>query len=295
MDHRESDTENRSAGRRELEPSAFRLSRFFPRTFRTAVAFLTRLPVDDAGRTSGDLLQRSTVYFPVVGALIGAGSAGVLVAAGALWPAWLAVVLALAAETWLTGGLHEDALADCCDAFGGGWTREDVQRILKDSRLGVYGTLGLLGGVLLKAGALYALVERVGLPNWWLWGSVLVAAGALSRSAMVLAPAILPPVADRASLAQGFDVQTPGFSEKPGVFPLRIWGTSLAALLAVVPFAVLMPVRFVLSVAAGALAAWWLLALFRRRLGGVTGDCVGSLGYVMQVLVLLAAAARSGT
>ena len=123
-----------------------------------AVQFLTRLPTPPVDLTDADersaTLGQATAYFPAVGALIGLGTAGVILAAREVWPVGIAVTLGLVGEAILTGAFHEDAVADFCDAFGGGWTRDDVLRILKDSRVGAYGALGLGLAVALRGGSL---------------------------------------------------------------------------------------------------------------------------------------------
>ena len=105
--------------------------------------FLTRIPTpkvvmdDEAERRK--ILVRSAAYFPLVGAMIGAMTGATIRLAGHFWPIGLAIVIGLAFEALLTGAFHEDAVADFCDAFGGGSTRDDILRILKDSRIGSYG------------------------------------------------------------------------------------------------------------------------------------------------------------
>ena len=134
--------------------------------FVTAVQFLTRVPLPGGmNRPGADpaLLGHCPLFFPLVGGLVGAAAGGVLWAAAHVWPPPVAIVLALIAEALLTGAFHEDAVADACDAFGGGWTRDDVLRILKDSRVGSYGALGLGLAVALRGatlGAFTALASR---------------------------------------------------------------------------------------------------------------------------------------
>src|SRR5262249_19524146 len=142
------------------------------RAFLAAVQFLTRIPTPTFGSDRDEAaadLRRGVVYFPLVGGLVGLGTAALILAASFLWPRWLAVALGLAWEAWLTGALHEGAVADYCDGFGGGWTKEEVLDILKDSRIGSYGTIGLILALLLRAGALASLS-----------GIDLLAAGAVS-------------------------------------------------------------------------------------------------------------------
>ena len=131
------------------------------RSLLVAVQFLTRLPTpnvamgDEAERRK--ILGRSAAYFPLVGALIGAMTGATIRLAGQFWPIGLAIVIGLAFEALLTGAFHEDAVADFCDAFGGGWTRDDILRILKDSRVGSFGALGLGLAVALRGGAIATL------------------------------------------------------------------------------------------------------------------------------------------
>ncbi len=108
------------------------------RLLLTAVMFYTRLPVPRWVGHSDDQLNRATVYFPLIGWLVGGVAAGVYWGAAQLWPPLVAVLLSTGAGVLLTGAFHEDGLADTCDGFGGGWTRERILTIMKDSRVGKY-------------------------------------------------------------------------------------------------------------------------------------------------------------
>jgi adenosylcobinamide-GDP ribazoletransferase len=249
------------------------------RAFLAAVQFLTRVPVPilaaDAEEAAADM-RRGEVYIPLVGALIGFCTAVVILAASYLWPPWLASVLGLAFEAWLTGALHEDAVADFCDAFGGGWTREDVLRILKDSRVGSFGTIGLGLALLLRAGTLACLSSLE-----------LLAAGAASASLgrwlWLPVMALLPPVADRPGLAHDL-VEAVGRRE--------VFLGLLAAAPGTLALGLLMPLRLGAAAAGMALFLCWFVPYLRHRLGGVTGDCLGFVCYAGQLIVLLAASAR---
>src|SRR5690242_12778473 len=104
-----------------------------------AIGFLTRIPIPRSVEHSDENLNAAARYFPTVGLLVG----GIAVVAYQLslqiWPANLAILISMIATLVLTGALHEDGWADSCDAFGGGWNREQVLAIMKDSRLGSYG------------------------------------------------------------------------------------------------------------------------------------------------------------
>jgi Cobalamin-5-phosphate synthase len=146
-----------------LRPAAPIRSMLFEhyRSLLMAVQFLTRLPTPrvDLGDEAETrlILGRSAAYFPLVGALIGTMTGATILLAGRLWPIGLSVAIGLAFEAVMTGAFHEDAVADFCDAFGGGWTRDDILRILKDSRIGAYGALGLGLAVVMRGSAIASL------------------------------------------------------------------------------------------------------------------------------------------
>jgi adenosylcobinamide-GDP ribazoletransferase len=251
--------------------------------FVAAVQFLTRLPLPTATLTPVAAFRTAPLYFPLVGALIGAFTAAIAGAGCLVWPVWLAVLVALAAEARLTGALHEDAVADYCDAFGGGRTRDEVLTILEDSRIGVYGALGLFLAVALRATAIIAVIEQRGLADWPTWGSAIVASSAIGRWVIVIAMACVPPIAGRSSLA----------NEVGGRLSLKqVILSGLGAAPPAFLFARLMPLQFLGTFPLVAVALWWILRGIRRQLGGLTGDCLGCIAYIAQVLVLLAAAAR---
>ena len=179
--------------------------------------------------------------------------------------------------------MHEDAVADFCDAFGGGHTRDQVLTILQDSRIGAFGALGLLFAVSLRTGAMMTLVIiHGGVAGWPLWSSAFVASSAAGRWVMVLAMGLCAPLAGRESLSPRSAAPCRGRRVESG-----LW-----ALAAIAPFAVLLPLQFLFAVALLIPVVGGLLHLVLRKLGGMTGDCLGCVGYVSQVVVLLAAAAR---
>jgi adenosylcobinamide-GDP ribazoletransferase len=253
--------------------------------FVAAVQFLTRVPLMPAMPISVVALKTAPLYFPLVGALIGVCTVVIAGAGSLVWPVWLAVLVALAVEARLTGALHEDAVADFCDAFGGGRSRDETLAILKDSRIGAYGALGIFLTIALRAAATVAVIEHRGLPDWLAWGSAIVASSAIGRWAIVVAMACVPPVAGRASLANAVGDR---------VSLRQVVVGALGAVLPAIVFARLMPIQSLAAAALVAAALWWMLRGIRRRLGGLTGDCLGCIGYMAQVLVLLAAAARVG-
>ena len=129
------------------------------RLFLVALQFLTRLPVR-LSRFDPAWLNDCVRHFPLVGMVVGGVGAAVLVAALQVWPAWVAAVLALIATVALTGGFHEDGLADTFDALGGVVPRDKALAIMKDSRIGSYGALALVLSLLLRAALVAVLATR---------------------------------------------------------------------------------------------------------------------------------------
>lgn len=249
------------------------------RAAATSLQFLTRLPVPGGASAEPSSftadLQRTLALFPLAGALIGAMSGIVLVIADLALPLPLAVVLALLAEARITGALHEDALADACDGLGGGRDPEAVLRIMKDSRIGAFGVLGLGFAVALRAGGLMAQADAAAAMV------VLVVSGCLGRLLMLAVMALVPPVARYAGLAA---------TVAPAMGPS---GLALAACLAapVLLLGLWANARgVVVACAAGALFLGWYVRLLRRRLGGATGDLYGAAALAGIVLTTLALA-----
>ncbi|HBY44024.1 MAG TPA: adenosylcobinamide-GDP ribazoletransferase, partial [Brevundimonas sp.] len=106
------------------------------RLFVCALQFLTRLPTPPLRDFQPEWIQQSARWFPLVGQVVGLIAAAILYGAAQVWSPWIAALLAVAAGVALTGGFHEDGLADTADGLGGGQTRARRLEIMKDSRLG---------------------------------------------------------------------------------------------------------------------------------------------------------------
>ncbi len=246
-----------------------------------AIQFLTRLPVSRAIPPLDELqlkagLRRSVLWFPLVGGIVGCIGALVLWGAGMLWPRMVAVALLLIVEARLTGAFHEDAVADFCDGFGGGMTADRICEIMKDSRIGSYGALGLMLAVGLRAALLIALPAALLLP-------ALVASAAFGRWVAVAAMVIIPPLDQRGSLAKDI-------GQRPGLAILS--GATLLMLPFLAPLAAIAPAALLAGAGCAMLFLLWFRQLLMRHLGGVTGDCLGFAVYAGQLILLLGVAAR---
>lgn len=246
-----------------------------------AIQFLTRIPVPGTERLTAQQVATGLVqavgWFPLVGAGIGAITASVALAADNIWPALVAVLIALVVEARLTGAFHEDAVADFCDAFGGGFTADDVRRIMKDSRIGSYGSVGLILALGLRAALTLAVIATLA-P--WAAFLTIVAAATFGRLLVVVLMTVVAPAPQGTGLAK--DVAS-------GVGPRILLLALVTALPGLLGFAVLSPLPLLLGLLGAAVFIAWFRALLLRRIGGSTGDCLGFAAYAGQLILLLAA------
>jgi adenosylcobinamide-GDP ribazoletransferase len=236
-----------------------------------ALTFLTRVPLGRAVVLDGSDVARGALLFPLVGAAIGALSGGAAVLLHPWLPAFAAAGIALAVAVLLTGAMHVDALADTFDAVGAP-TRERALEVMRDSRLGAFGTTAITLDLLIKAGAVAALLDRGGaLP-------ALIAAAAVSRAAPAPLAAWLP---------------YPRAGAGPGsVLTGRVsWPAAAAAIVLAVGIAILAAgVSGAAMAATAGVAAICLALVYRRWLGGATGDCLGAVTELAETAALVVAA-----
>jgi adenosylcobinamide-GDP ribazoletransferase len=112
--------------------------------FLTAIMFYTRIPVPKFTGYSEENLNKATRYFPLIGIIVGGIAALIFYTLQFILPKELAILLSMSSSILLTGAFHEDGFADFCDGFGGGYSKEKILEIMKDSRIGTYGSIGLI-------------------------------------------------------------------------------------------------------------------------------------------------------
>ncbi|HWL42857.1 MAG TPA: adenosylcobinamide-GDP ribazoletransferase [Ilumatobacter sp.] len=236
-----------------------------------ALRFLTRVPIP--GRH--DVPHRRAVpWFPLAGALIGAAVGGLAAGLAEWLTPMLAATLAVVAGLLITGAFHEDGLADCADAYGGGWDREQRLAILKDSRHGTYGVAALCASIVVRVVAAGSLAGQAALFAGF------VAAHTLGRAAAV---AMLEWVRPADPAAQGLGVSAGRDLGRGAVAGSLVAGVGITALATgwwAVPL-----------VAAAALGAAAVAVLSVRKIGGVVGDALGAAEQVAECLVLVMVAA----
>ncbi|ART81601.1 adenosylcobinamide-GDP ribazoletransferase [Oceanisphaera profunda] len=248
------------------------------RLLLVAMQFLTRLPVPAFKHYQAQWLHQSSRHFPAVGLLVG------LLCAGTFWLSWLlftplvAAVACTALGIKITGAFHEDGLADTCDGLGGGLTRERTLTIMKDSRLGAFGTLGLVMALLLKVSLLASMSLPIAL-------IALVIGHGASRLCCISLLALLPyggelehakakPMAQQLTPLQG--LLSAGWLLLAFVIISAAWPLAMAQISVG---------HWLLALLFALLATTYMYRLLARRLGGYTGDGLGATQQLSELAI----------
>ncbi|MDQ0457181.1 adenosylcobinamide-GDP ribazoletransferase [Rhizobium paknamense] len=241
-----------------------------------SIAFLSRLPVSSRFFRGHDgSMDRTVRAFPLAGAVLLA-PVGLLLAlvsathAGALFSA----IAALTLQIMLTGALHEDGLADSADGLGGNHQRERALQIMKDSRNGTYGVVALILSLGLRATAIAALVNHLSPMDAAL---CLIGVGAASRALMVWHWQALP-----SARPEGLAASLGKPTEK-SLHAALFLGVALAVI-TIGPATSLSPLAIALVTTA--LSAYAVNAFVERRLGGRTGDTIGAMQQIAEIVAL---------
>ena len=250
------------------------------RLFFIALQFFTRLPIPRWVGFEPDWLHHASRYFPAVGLVVGAAAAAVYALAALIWPPLVAVLLSTIAGIYLTGAFHEDGFADTCDGLGGGMTVQRVLDIMTDSRIGAYGAIGIGMLLALKCAALSFL------PSTTLVAALLVA----------------HPLSRLAATALIWRLNYVKSEGKAKPLAQRMSGGEFAlAMMMVVPIPVVLCAigwlqwqSLVTGIVAMTFATYWLARKFVRRIGGYTGDCLGAVQQVAELVFYLAVLATVG-
>jgi adenosylcobinamide-GDP ribazoletransferase len=250
--------------------------------FLTGLMFLTRLPVPKNIDHNEIYLQKSPKYFPFIGWIVGLISFAAFFIFHKFVSADIALLASIVAGILTTGCFHEDGFADTCDAFGGGWTKEKILAIMKDSRLGTYGVAGL---VLMLAAKFLLLKEIVAWLSFKATGetqlylqvaAIMLAAHAISRLMSVL-------------VIQHYQYVTADDGTKSK--PLASNKLNMAALITAIVFALLpfafLHYYFLLALLPLLAISFKLAGYFKKWIGGYTGDCLGAIQQVAEITFYL--------
>lgn len=239
------------------------------KVFLTAVMFYTRIPCPSWMDYSEDKLNKASRYFPLIGWIVGIAAGAVFWAANPYFGKEVAIILSLLASIWVTGAFHEDGLADVCDAFGGGWTKNKILEIMKDSRIGTFGTVGLVLALGLKFFTLLQIPASL-LP------AALVIAHSLSRTAAI-------------SMVFFYNYVSDPDQSKAKPVGKRSGGHNLIIILILgcLPLLILPDWRVWTVLPVLFMATWRLGAYYKKWIGGYTGDCLGAAQQVNEILLYL--------
>lgn len=236
----------------------------------SALLFSTRLPLPRAAPTSAAALAQAIWALPLAGILVGIIGAVVYGVAGRVGlPAWPAAALTIAATLAVTGCLHEDGLADTADGFGGGETREQKLTIMRDARIGTFGVCALALSILLRVSALADLDP---VPAAW---ALIAAHGGARAMLPVFMFLVAPARSDGLSSAAGMPSREQALAAAViGILILAICLGVGAAVLAVIVLTIVAVLTARLSLA---------------QIGGQTGDVLGALEQIGEIVILLVA------
>jgi adenosylcobinamide-GDP ribazoletransferase len=238
--------------------------------FLAAVMFLTRLPVGRFHQFRDDDTASSTIYFPVIGALIGLAG-GLALFAASVVPPLVAVLLSMVLTICLTGGLHEDGLADSADGLIGGHDPKRRLEIMKDSRIGAYGALALWFSLTAKL----VLIDSLLTANLGTAVRASVIAHCLGRAATVALLTCLP-------YARIENSKSSSFGNKVTIrqlAPTLVFAIILALLL--------LGLQGVLCVTAATAVTFVCGLYFKGKIGGITGDCLGAANQLVELSAYL--------
>lgn len=233
--------------------------------FLLALQFLTVLPVKITSHIKKEDFGKSLIYFPVIGLLIGLVlSLGVKLLSPLPNLAMSAIIVAL----WvgITGGIHLDGFADTCDGFYGQKPKEERLKIMRDSRIGVMGVAGIVFILLLK----FTLIS--GIPRNFLW------------KALIVAPVF-------ARWAQAFSCRIADYARKEGKakYFIEYAGKKeifAGAVFTSILFLFLTGIKGIILFSFSLLSVYLFVKYTKRKIGGVTGDTIGAVNEIAEVLVL---------
>lgn len=239
--------------------------------FLTAMLFFTRIPCPKWVDHSSENLNKSNRYFSLIGIVVGTIAAIIYLGANFIFTPEIALILSMVASVWTTGAFHEDGFADTCDGFGGGWTKEKILLIMKDSRLGTFGVVGLFAILILKFTSLNTLnLQGVSVPL------LLISGHAISRFTATILLYTQPYVRDIESS-----------KVKPTSTQMSTKSLIISAIFGIAPLLLFNNYWVFLSLIPLFVTYLYLARFFKKWIGGQTGDCAGALQQVAEVVFYL--------
>jgi adenosylcobinamide-GDP ribazoletransferase len=239
------------------------------KVFLTAIMFYTRIPVPHWVLYSQKYLDHSIRYFPLIGWIVGAVAGGIFIISQYFFPTSISLILSMIVTIMLTGAFHEDGFSDTCDGLGGGWTKKEVLDIMKDSRIGSYGTIGLVLILLFK----FTLLMEISLA---LIPIAFIVSHTVSRLAVIFFRRM------HQYVRENDDAKAKPMSQKMSKADFF-----MALMFGIVPLFVL-PLKMAAIILFCVFVTQYLFSSYIvRRIGGFTGDCLGATQQLCEIMCYL--------
>ncbi|WP_108869349.1 adenosylcobinamide-GDP ribazoletransferase [Aquimarina aquimarini] len=237
--------------------------------FLTALMFFTRIPCPKWVNHDPEYLKLSSKYFSLVGIIVGSIGASVFYLSSLLFSIEISLLLSISATVYSTGAFHEDGFADVCDGFGGGWTKEKILLIMKDSRLGTYGTIGLFLLLALKFASLLK-IETFYIPL------VIIAGHSTSRF-----------IATTLLYTHAYVRDTKDSKAKPAAKSMNLSSLIISGVWGILPLCFFKNPWVFICLIPMYLSKIFLANKFKKWIGGQTGDCAGAVQQLSEVIFYL--------
>jgi adenosylcobinamide-GDP ribazoletransferase len=246
--------------------------------FFTALMFYTRIPCPKNIDHSPEYINKATRYFPLIGWIVGAISFLTFLLSTFPFDTNIAVLLSLISGILITGAFHEDGLADVFDAFGGGWTKEKILEIMKDSRIGAYGVIALIFSFAIKYFSLNDLLLKIGSTNYIFIVSLFICYHSLARfTAINIVFTSQYSREDETSKAKPI-AKSHSYKEVIGAY--------FFGLLPLV-FLCFWNLKYCLVLLPLFLLYYFSKHYFNKWIDGYTGDCLGAVEQLAECIILL--------
>lgn len=232
--------------------------------FLTAVMFFTRIPVGKIPY-SEDYLDKSSKYLPVIGWIVGGFGGLVFLSTNFILPVNVSVLISMVATIILTGAFHEDGFADVCDGIGGGWTKERILKIMKDSRIGAYGMIGMFFMLIGKFIVLSEIQPGI-IPV------AIIAGHSLSRY-----------FAANFMYFHNYVRDANTSKTKPVGKQISKKELSLAFITSLIPFLIFPSLKILIIIPLIFLAYYLFSQYIKKWIGGYTGDCLGAMQQITEL------------
>lgn len=241
--------------------------------FATAMMFFTRIPVPFTIPYSSEIMNKSQKYFAWVGLLVGLINAAILYLSSQLFNLEIGIVLMMITSVLLTGAFHEDGFTDMCDSFGGGYGKEKILTIMKDSRVGAYGTIGIILLFALKFFSIQALGTVNLMKTLW----IIILAHTSSRF-----------ISGTMIYTHQYVTDIDASKSKPlANKPLDRMALLVGFISVLLSFVLIPDWRLIIAFALAYLGKIYMGWYFKKHIGGYTGDCLGAVQQVCEVLFYL--------